>query len=201
MTDTAQVWDLSSGRTLAELKGHQKEVRCVAWRPDGRVIATGSGNRTIKLWGPDGAAYKGIEGINDQATSLTFSKDSRTLIGTWGGLGLGYGAAIFDMGTLKERVRFDKHTNSVYCSSFSPDGSLVATCGGGDEIHIWKVADATPVHRLRRQGAVRLERTAWRPNGGAIAWGNTDRREIASGGAILSNAPSGWPTSPLLPHR
>jgi WD40 repeat protein len=44
-----KIWNLSTGRVL-ELRGHTGVVRGLACSPDGRRLATGSDDRTIKLW-------------------------------------------------------------------------------------------------------------------------------------------------------
>lgn len=47
----ASVWTIASQSEDTPLRGHQDEVTCVAWQPgDGRLIATGSRDRTIRLW-------------------------------------------------------------------------------------------------------------------------------------------------------
>ena len=72
-------------------------------------------------------------------------------------------------------MRFNRHTNTVHCGSLSPDGTLAATAGGDDnEIHLWKTADATPVHRLASKGRTAWS-AAWSPDGATIAWGNTNQ--------------------------
>jgi hypothetical protein len=40
---TAKVWDAATGRELLTLSGHRGDVNSVAWSPDGRRLATGSG--------------------------------------------------------------------------------------------------------------------------------------------------------------
>ena len=48
----ARVIDAETGKELAELKGHEKdkEVTCVAFGPDGMTLATGSSDKTVKVW-------------------------------------------------------------------------------------------------------------------------------------------------------
>ena len=43
------MWDLQ-GNLLQEFKGHQDSVWGVSFSPDGKTIATGSGDNTARLW-------------------------------------------------------------------------------------------------------------------------------------------------------
>ena len=47
---TASVWDIATGKELHKLEGHTAEIFSVAVSPDGRRIATGSRDRTLKIW-------------------------------------------------------------------------------------------------------------------------------------------------------
>ncbi len=44
------IWDVASKKQILKLAGHANTVFCVACSPDGRTIATGSVDRTIRLW-------------------------------------------------------------------------------------------------------------------------------------------------------
>jgi len=46
----AKVWDAATGRELLTLRCHGGDVLSVAWGPDGRRLATGSGDQTTKVW-------------------------------------------------------------------------------------------------------------------------------------------------------
>ena len=46
---------LPSARAPLTLRGHTESVESVAWSPDGKQLATGSGDKTAKVWNADGA--------------------------------------------------------------------------------------------------------------------------------------------------
>ena len=50
---TARVWSLTDGQQQHVMIGHTAEVLRVAWHPNGAVLATGSADGSVKLWGTD----------------------------------------------------------------------------------------------------------------------------------------------------
>jgi WD40 repeat protein len=45
-----KVWDAATGQQTLTLKGHTGGVESVAFSPDGKRLASGSGDQTVKVW-------------------------------------------------------------------------------------------------------------------------------------------------------
>jgi hypothetical protein len=152
------------------LTGHTDWVTSVSFSPDGRLLASGSWDNTIKLWRvSDGALVRTLTGHTDLVSSVVFSPDGRLLAsGSWDN-------------TIKLRRVSDGslvrtltgHTGDVSSVSFSPDGSLLASGSGDGTIKLWRVSDGLEVRTLTGHTGW-VNSVSFSPNGRLLASGSGD---------------------------
>lgn len=63
------------------LSGHSDEVKGVVFSPNGKIIASTSADKTIKLWQPDSTLLTTLKGHNDLVWQVVFSPDGKTIAG------------------------------------------------------------------------------------------------------------------------
>ena len=103
--------------------GHKYSATCVAFSPDGRLLATGSWDRTIRIWNVDTGEVKHVIAAHrDGIDSLAFSPDGRTIASG------GRKGTIAFSHVETGRFLFDTKVGShvVRCLQFSPDGKTLA---------------------------------------------------------------------------
>lgn len=121
------------------LSGHESLVTSLAFSPDGRILASGSSDRTIKIWNPvTGENLKTLSFINPAPMrSLAFSPDGKLLaLGSWNKVTLLNVVDGKELATLsKAREYGGTVTHGVL---FSPDAKSLITADMGS-LRVWDV--------------------------------------------------------------
>jgi WD40 repeat protein len=117
------------------------EASCVAFSPDGRLIASGARGRPVRfLEVSTGRSLPPLSYSQDRVRDVAFSPDGRQFVTAGDGGGhLWYAADGTPAGP--PVLSLDTTTGVILAIAFSPDGALVAGAGTEVAVHIWRVAD------------------------------------------------------------
>ena len=123
---------------VTNLEGHISTLTCVAFSPDGKLLATGSKDKTAKIWDlSSGKALINLEGHTQPISSVAFSPDGKKLAtGSEDKT-----AKIWGLASDKALITLEGHTAPVTSVMFSLDGKMLATAGNYDKtVKIWGLA-------------------------------------------------------------
>jgi WD40 repeat protein len=148
-----RIYESKSGRLRQTLSGHDARVWCVVFSPNGKKLASCSGDYNapnepgqIKIWdlatGKEERTFLGHKGI---ALRVAYSPDGATLYSaSWDGT-----IRVWDIQRSKEQAVLQGHQGAAVRICFTPDGKTLISAGFDGTMRYWNRATNTEERRIQ----------------------------------------------------
>jgi WD40 repeat protein/serine/threonine protein kinase len=175
--NVVRVWNAKPGAEegpgpLRTLTGHRQEVTCLAFNRDGRVIASGSLDRTVRVHDTaTGDLVQTFNGdLNTNIAGVAISPDGTHLaaVGDQNGLLIAW-----DLRS-RRKVYARPFPTDLSGLSYSPDGKRLAVADEGHYVHVLDASNGKSVARLDGL-TTGVHAVAYQPDGKRLAAGCTDQ--------------------------
>ncbi len=133
--------DLDTNKRMEHDFEHLSQVVCVAFSPDGKLIASGTKDKTAHIWDATTGEEKLAIRHGLYITDVAFSPDGKTLA-TAGNVRNIY---LWDVEMGKRRMVIRRHKSDISSVAYSPDGTLLALGSKSGDITIYDVDTMKPL--------------------------------------------------------
>ena len=167
---TAKIWEVETGRLLANLNGHTDTLFGANYSPDGKKIVTTCQDGTAKIWNAvstilltDLKAHTGAVSVGE------FSPDGKKLLTASDDAT----AKIWDVATGKLLADLRGHTKAIWWAWFSKDGKKVVTCSDDSTAKVWDAGSGKMLADLKGHNSEVLF-VEFSPDGKKVITGSGD---------------------------
>jgi WD40 repeat protein len=171
------LWRVEDGSLVQRLRGVDERVYDIAFSPDGKWLATASGDPgrtgTVKLWaaepGGEGKSVRDLIESNDGIFAVAFSPDSKRVAAA----GADRAVRVWEIETGKLLTTIEDHADWILNLDFSPDGQKIATASRDKSSKVFDLATRETLATFSGH-AETVHAVAFSPDGRRIATGGGD---------------------------
>ena len=144
MDNLVKLWSVPEWVHIRTFAGHEKSVNGFALSPDGKILVSASSDSTVKIWSfPDGAILHNLQDRKKVVSSVQISADGELVNAA------SYGGRVSIWSKDGEPVAaFKASKKNLSSTALSPDRSVLATSGLGDEIKLWSMPECKYLNSL-----------------------------------------------------
>jgi WD40 repeat protein len=184
--DTAFVIHFATAPSHFTYQGHSDYISAVAWSPDGKRIASASGDHTVQVWdATDGSHVYTYRGHSSDVSTLAWSPDSKYIASA----GLDNTVQVWEAATGNLVYTYHGHNDVVYDVAWSSDGTRIASASNDGTVQVWRAFTGHPDLTYKSPPTARGGPAPWN----AVTW-SPDGKQIAIGGignVLVLNAITG----------
>jgi sugar lactone lactonase YvrE len=146
INNSVAYYSRSSFSLAKTLTGHSQPVVAIAISPNSQTLASGSGDRTIKIWNlATGEEIRTLSGHAREVNSVAISPNGQTLVSGSGDSTI----KVWNLSTGAEIRTLKGHSESVDCVVISPDGQTLASGSRDGAIIIWNLSTGKQIRTLK----------------------------------------------------
>lgn len=142
---TAWLVQIDTGRRIHVLRGHKERLTSVAYRPDGLQLATGSADRTARLWDSGtGRLLHELRGHTGEVAEIAYDPAGKYLLTASADGTL----RLWDANTGEMVRELTGHTDRVHAVTFVTDGQHALSGSADHTVRVWEVASGREMLRF-----------------------------------------------------
>jgi WD40 repeat protein len=162
-----RIWTLKTGAEAGKITGHADSVYGLAWREDGKQIATGSYDKIVKLWDPEKPnSASDLKEHSEAVFAAAYSPSGKYLATA----GSDKAIRIWDAAAGKRLYTMAGHVEAVTALAFHPTNDQLVSVSADKSIKFWNLkADSGENTRTIGGQADVLNDVRFSPDGKSIA--------------------------------